>query len=204
MDVNNDKAQAEKDNAYGYYIGRLIGHAIAGIRGIASIASGLAIITAGASITIGTLGLGTLVVVGGLTFTLGSTLSVAYGGATAILAANRFVDDFDKFVKAASNGSGGAGKSLDDILKGAVENTNKAGVARNFEKSGGYKKTLSDFESLNPTNIKDIQTKYGPGKVGTLSDGSRVIARQGSASGGGATLEVQISNRKVYKIRYGN
>ncbi len=50
-------------------------------------------------------------------------------------------------------------------------------------------------------NIKEIQTKYGPGKVGTLSDGTTVVARQGSTTGG-ATLEVKVSKNKVYKIRY--
>lgn len=49
--------------------------------------------------------------------------------------------------------------------------------------------------------MKDIQTKYGFGKVGTLSDGTKVVARQGSTTGG-ATLEIKISNSKVYKIRY--
>ena len=54
---------------------------------------------------------------------------------------------------------------------------------------------------MNPSNVKDIQTKYGPGKVGTLSDGSTVVARRGSKAAG-ATLEITVSKRKVYKIRY--
>ena len=74
-------------------------------------------------------------------------------------------------------------------------------MARNFESLGGYENTIKDFQSLNPTNGKDIQTKYGPGKVGTLSDGTKVVARQGSATGG-PTLEINISRSKVYKIRY--
>ena len=44
-------------------------------------------------------------------------------------------------------------------------------------------------------------TKYGTGKVGTLSDGTKVVARQGSTTGG-PTLEIKVSNSKVYKIRY--
>jgi hypothetical protein len=89
------------------------------------------------------------------------------------------------------------------IINGATETTNKIGIARNFEKSGGFNQTLKDFKSLNPTIVKDIQTKFGSGKVGTLSDGSTVIARPGSSSGGGSTLEIQISNSKLCKIRYG-
>lgn len=44
----------------------------------------------------------------------------------------------------------------------------------------GYEQTLKDFDKLNPTNVKDIETQYGTRKVGTLSDGTKVVARQGS------------------------
>ena len=39
-----------------------------------------------------------------------------------------------------------------------------------FEKSGGFEKTIEDFNALNPSNVRDIQTQWGPGKVGTLSN----------------------------------
>ena len=74
-------------------------------------------------------------------------------------------------------------------------------MARNFEKTGGFTKTLKDFDALNPTDVKDIQTQYGTGKVGKLNGGISVIARPGSKTGG-ATLEIKISNSKIYKIRY--
>ena len=48
--------------------------------------------------------------------------------------------------------------------------------------------------------MKDIQTQYGPGKVGYLEDGTTVVARPGSKTGG-ATLEIKIS-KKICKIRY--
>ena len=92
-------------------------------------------------------------------------------------------------------------KSIDDIIAGAKDTTNNAGVARNYEKTGGFEKTLEDFESLGPSNVKDIQTQYGSGKVGTLSDGTKVVARPGSKTGG-STLEIKVSNKKIYKIRY--
>ena len=92
-------------------------------------------------------------------------------------------------------------KSVDDLIKGLKETTNGKGVARNFDSLGGYKKTLKDFKSLKLNNVKNITTKYGTGKVGILSDGTKVIARPGSTTGG-ATLEIRISNKKVYKIRY--
>lgn len=81
------------------------------------------------------------------------------------------------------------------------ETTNGKGIARNFEPSGGFKRTLKDFDSLNPLEVKTIQTQYGPGKVGILSDGTIVVARPGSTTGG-ATLEIRVSNSKVFKIRY--
>ena len=114
-------------------------------------------------------------------------------------------ENADEAVEAVGKGGKAVGKSgkttVDDLLKGLDETTNGKGVARNFESTGGYDQTLKDFDALNPSNVKDIQTKYGPGKVGTLSDGTKVVARQGSTTGG-PTLEIKVSNSKVYKIRY--
>ena len=85
-------------------------------------------------------------------------------------------------------------------LKTKIKKKGK-GVARNFKSSGGFKQTLKDFESLKPGNVKEIQTKHGPGKVGVLKDGTKVVARRGSSTGG-PTLEIKVSNNKIYKIRY--
>ncbi|MFR6442463.1 MAG: T7SS effector LXG polymorphic toxin [Agathobacter rectalis] len=92
-------------------------------------------------------------------------------------------------------------KTIDDIIDGLPETTNGKGVARNFELTGDFEQTIRDFDALNPIDVKEIQTKYGSGKVGKLSDGTTVVARPGSTTGG-ATLEIRVSNRKVYKIRY--
>ena len=92
-------------------------------------------------------------------------------------------------------------KTIDDIIDGLPETTNGKGVARNFESTGDFEQTIRDFDALNPIDVKEIQTKYGSGKVGKLSDGTTVVARPGSTTGG-ATLEIRVSNRKVYKIRY--
>ena len=96
---------------------------------------------------------------------------------------------------------GESSKTIDDIIDGLPETTNGKGVARNFESTGDFEQTIRDFDALNPIDVKEIQTKYGPGKVGKLSDGTTVVARPGSTTGG-ATLEIRVSNRKVYKIRY--
>ena len=84
-------------------------------------------------------------------------------------------------------------KTIDDIIDGLPETTNGKGVARNFESTGDFEQTIRDFDALNPID--------GSGKVGKLSDGTTVVARPGSTTGG-ATLEIRVSNRKVYKIRY--
>ncbi len=97
--------------------------------------------------------------------------------------------------------AGGGSSTIDDIIDNLPETTNGKGVARNFESTGGFEQTIKDFYALNPTGVKEIQTQYGQGKVGKLSDGTTVVARPGSKTGG-ATLEIKVSNRKVYKIRY--
>nr|WP_294495351.1 hypothetical protein [uncultured Anaerosporobacter sp.] len=100
-----------------------------------------------------------------------------------------------------SCGAEGNKNSVNNIVSKLKESTNGKGAARNFESSGGYKQTLKDFDSLGPTKVKNIQTKYGDGKVGTLIDGTSIVARRGSKTGG-ATLEIKISNSKIFKIRY--
>ncbi len=93
-------------------------------------------------------------------------------------------------------------KSVADILKGLKDITkNKRKSPKNFESSGGYEQAVKDFLSLNPVNVKEIQTQYGSGKFGTLDNGTKIVARRGSKSSG-ATLEITDSNGKIYKIRY--
>jgi hypothetical protein len=49
--------------------------------------------------------------------------------------------------------------------------------------------------------VKDIQTKFGPGKQGFLNDGTSVSIRPGSNTGG-STMEIIFSKRNQWKIRY--
>jgi hypothetical protein len=90
---------------------------------------------------------------------------------------------------------------LDDILEDAVETTSNKGITSNYEKLGGYDQAYSDFMYLEPTDINSINTQYGAGLRGTLSNGSTLVLRPGSKTGG-ITLEVQISSRRKVKIRY--
>lgn len=129
-----------------------------------------------------------------------SVVAVGSGALTVTVALGNLVDV--NVYKSQGNSSGGsAAQSIEDILEDAEETTNNSGVARNFEKTGGYEKTLEDFNALRPANVKEIQTQYGLGKVGYLEDGTSVVARPGSKTGG-ATLEIRVSNSKIYKIRY--
>ena len=60
---------------------------------------------------------------------------------------------------------------------------------------------LKDFYSLDASDVKEIQTGYGVGYMGFQKDGTKVIVRPGSKTGG-PTLEIDISKNKKYKIRY--
>ncbi|WP_155974105.1 hypothetical protein [Streptococcus ruminantium] len=79
---------------------------------------------------------------------------------------------------------------------------NKEWGAKNFQSTGGYNQAKIDFESLGLSNVKQISTpKHGEGMVGSLPDGTKVVIRQRSISGG-PTLEFQTAGT-YYKIRYG-
>ena len=166
------------------------------------------------------LGLGIVTTGGGLLLTLagGGSEIASVGSSSAIsipaategigIAGSGLAISFDalrnmfdvRIQKSESSKGDGGGKSdettVDDLLEGLEETTNGKGTARNFESTGGYDQTLKDFDALNPSDVKNIQTKYGPGKVGMLSDGTKVVARPGSKTGG-ATLEIKVSNSKI-------
>ena len=93
-------------------------------------------------------------------------------------------------------------KTVDDIIEGAEPGRVTKGKTTQYEKPGSYEQTSEDFDALNPTNVKDINTKFGPGKTGTLSDGRTITARPGS-SDGRPTLEIRNSNGRGIEIRYG-
>lgn len=86
-------------------------------------------------------------------------------------------------------------------MKDATDTTRDIGKAKKFEKSGGYQQALDDFNSMKPNYTKDITTKYGEGKYGTLGDGTKLSVRPGSKTGE-STLEIKIPGRGIIKIRY--
>lgn len=182
-----------------YYAGKMAGDAASVLAGIIEAffgmgggAGGFALAPATGGVSLGVSAAGIVLTVEGI--------SVAVNGVRDLsTSAERLSVEISKS-QGSSEGDNEA-KSIDDILDGAKETTNNAGIARNFEKTGGYEKNLEDFNALQPSNVKDIQTQYGSGKVGYLEDGTTVVARPGSKTGG-ATLEIKISNKKIYKIRY--
>nr|WP_243167921.1 RHS repeat-associated core domain-containing protein [Anaerocolumna cellulosilytica] len=198
LKVNHDYRY---ESGVDYYTGRVVGDVLSMLGGSGSIVSGIGTIvtsiTGGGAITVSSGG--TLVLGGGAIVVEGviaGTAQVTYGGLVIATASGNFNNDVNNLKKAYS-----AQNSINNVLSGAAETTSSKGVARNYEKSGGYNQTLRDFDSLNPINVKNIQTQYGLGKVGKLSDGTTVVARPGSKTGG-PTLEITVSNNKVYKIRY--
>ncbi|MDL2327276.1 hypothetical protein LJC64_01250 [Ruminococcaceae bacterium OttesenSCG-928-A11] len=95
---------------------------------------------------------------------------------------------------------------IDAVLKNADHVRTTKGNTKIYEKTGGYDQALEDFDNLNPTGVKEIETPYGTGKTGHLEDGQKVIVRPGS-SDGRPTLEIQkptsgASYRKTIEIRY--
>lgn len=76
------------------------------------------------------------------------------------------------------------------------------GPTRLGEKDGGMGQANTDFDSLEPSNVKEIETVYGPGRVGGLDDGSTVVVRPGSTDGR-PTLEFRNpGSRRGAEIRY--
>ncbi|MBA9088808.1 RHS repeat-associated protein [Fontibacillus solani] len=93
-------------------------------------------------------------------------------------------------------------KSVDDILKDATPGRVTKGKTTLYEKKGGYEQATKEFYSLNPSKVKDIETKYGPGKAGLLPDGRKITVRSGSTDGR-VTIEIRSSNGRGIEIRYG-
>jgi hypothetical protein len=60
-----------------------------------------------------------------------------------------------------------------------------------------------EFYAMNPTNVQQIQTQYGPGLTGTLPNGNTVTVRPGSSGPNGKpTLEIRRPNGRGEEYRY--
>lgn len=89
---------------------------------------------------------------------------------------------------------------VSEIEKEAGVEQRTKGRTKHGYKEGGMDEANQDFDRIGPRDVKDIDTKYGPGRTGTLSDGRWVTVRPGSSEGP-ATLEIRKGNRGS-EIRY--
>jgi RHS repeat-associated protein len=72
-----------------------------------------------------------------------------------------------------------------------------------YERRGGMNQANTDFNAMNPTQVKNIQTESGPGRTGKLPSGETVTVRPGSSGPDGApTIEIRRNNRKTDEYRY--
>lgn len=75
------------------------------------------------------------------------------------------------------------------------------GKTKHGELDGGMDRADDDFDSLQPDDVRNIETQYGPGRTGTLENGSSVTVRPGS-SDGRPTLQIRRPNGRQTEIRY--
>ena len=128
-----------------------------------------------------------------------------HGGTTVIHVGQNFAEDISRF-KASTSGNGSVTPPKLDTIESTVKKLNAGAkdttVSRhgttNMQKSGGYEQALKEFNNLQLKNVKKIQTQYGDGFVGELSDGTRVVVRRESETGG-PTVEIQASKRIKYR-----
>lgn len=93
-------------------------------------------------------------------------------------------------------------KSFEDIIDDSTRGRDTKGRSKLFDRPGGFDQANDDFDSLQPTDVRPIETEHGPGRMGALPNGRKVVVRPGSSDGARPTLEVQTGKRKT-KIRYG-
>ncbi|MGP6487284.1 hemagglutinin repeat-containing protein [Duffyella gerundensis] len=86
--------------------------------------------------------------------------------------------------------------TIDELMSSSSKGRKTTGRSKLFERAGGNDAANKEFNSLNPSEIKDIPG----GRVGKLSDGRTIIVRERS-SDGRPTLEIQSGKNRI-KFRY--
>lgn len=91
-------------------------------------------------------------------------------------------------------------KTVEDILKDAKKLPQKNSGLKQYEKEGEYRKAVSDFEDLQPTDIRVLEE--GAKRIGKLPDG-RIVNARIKSSYKLPTLEIYSpQTTKSIKIRY--
>ena len=94
---------------------------------------------------------------------------------------------------------------VENLTENLAISTGKKSRWQNVDASGGYRQAVSDFASLDLTDVNRISTpKYGNGLRGKLPDGTSVSIRKGSTTGP-ATMDIVLKDGRYIgtKIRYG-
>ena len=94
---------------------------------------------------------------------------------------------------------------VENLTENLAISTGKKSRWQNAYASGGYRQAVSDFASLDLTDVNRISTpKYGNGLRGKLPDGTSVSIRKGSTTGP-ATMDIVLKDGRYIgtKIRYG-
>ena len=91
--------------------------------------------------------------------------------------------------------------AINEALNGSKPGEKTSGKTEQMEKSGDYDDALEDFEKIPLSGKKDIDTKWGKGKTGTLANGKNVTVRPGS-SAGPPTLQIPEGASRQIEIRY--
>ncbi len=97
----------------------------------------------------------------------------------------------------------GSDDVIDDLFKRSTPGRKTKGRTLQRDIPGGLQEANDAFDALNPSNVKQIDTPFGPGRVGQLPDGRTVIVRSGSSNDGPPTLEIQKGKKKI-KFRFGD
>ncbi|MCL1803644.1 MAG: hypothetical protein FWG30_08420 [Eubacteriaceae bacterium] len=71
-------------------------------------------------------------------------------------------------------------EGIDSILEGAVYDSSFLGMIAIYSKPGGLEGANSDFDSLDLSNIEEMQTESGLTRAGDLPDGKHAIVKPGS------------------------
>lgn len=85
---------------------------------------------------------------------------------------------------------------IDDLIESSTPGDKTKGKSTIYEKEGGIEEANKDFDSLNPSNIREVNGI----RIGTLPDGSTVNVREKSKDGR-PTLEI-LKGKKMTKFRY--
>ncbi len=88
---------------------------------------------------------------------------------------------------------------IDELVRTSASGRPTMGGTTQFERPGDFQTANEVFDSLNPSNVRNIPN----GRVGQLDDGRTVVVRSGSRDGR-PTLELQETRRRRTKFRFGS